>query len=377
MSHNGHKSSSSVGISDKVIASFVPAKSFGYHQGTSITSLDFHDSGQYLISSGIDKSIQLYDVHKGVHHKDIQSQKYGAHVAKFTHQDLNCLYASTPGTSLEVDHSIRYLALSSNTYLRYFKGHKEQVTSLEMNPVTDTFLSSSIDRTIKVWDLKSPSAVGNIDVGQPSVIAFDPAGIVFAVGKYPEPTSRSHTGSIALYDLNYFDKAPFVTASVPVLPGQTWNKLEFSNNGKFILISTDSHEHYLLDAFLGQLLTTLIVDVSRSSKEYNLDWMSFKYPYTGSSCFSPCGRFVLAGSPKQKLCAFDLTSIKNSDGGATTIREVDNPRRLLPFRQLDTDGSVPKIVAFNPKLLTVATADTQTTLWQPSPTTVLDVNLSL
>ena len=39
--------------------------------------------------------------------------------------------------------------------------------------------------------------------------------------------------------------------------GQIWNKLEFSNNGKLILISTDSAEHYVLDSYLGELLAVV------------------------------------------------------------------------------------------------------------------------
>ncbi|KAK7684637.1 hypothetical protein QCA50_012218 [Cerrena zonata] len=334
MSSGKQGSSSSVFITDSIVGSFKPSKLFNYHQEASVTSLDFNVSGQYLISAGIDKSIQLYDVHRGIHHKDIQSQKYGAHLARFAHDDLNCLYASTPSASLEVDHSIRYLALASNTYLRYFKGHKEQVVAIEMNPVSETFISSSLDRTVKVWDLKSASPIGNFDIGLPSVIAFDPQGIVFAVGKCPQPQLKSTLGSVSLYDMTNFDKGPFLTVEVPIISGQSWNKLEFSNN----------------DAFLGQLLTTLIVDVTRSSKEYNGDWMSFQYPSTGSTCFTPCGKFVLAGSPK---------------GGVHVVSDSDNPKRTVPFKMLDTDPSgIPKILSFNPKLLTFASADNKVALWQ-------------
>lgn len=365
MSSGKQGSSSSVFITDSIVGSFKPSKLFNYHQEASVTSLDFNVSGQYLISAGIDKSIQLYDVHRGIHHKDIQSQKYGAHLARFAHDDLNCLYASTPSASLEVDHSIRYLALASNTYLRYFKGHKEQVVALEMNPVSETFISSSLDRTVKVWDLKSASPIGNFDIGLPSVIAFDPQGIVFAVGKCPQPQLKSTLGSVSLYDMTNFDKGPFLTVEVPIISGQSWNKLEFSNNGKLLLISTDTHEHYLLDAFLGQLLTTLIVDVTRSSKEYNGDWMSFQYPSTGSTCFTPCGKFVLAGSPKGKVCTFDVSNIKTTEGGVHVVSDSDNPKRTVPFKMLDTDPSgIPKILSFNPKLLTFASADNKVALWQ-------------
>lgn len=367
MSHlnNENKSSSSLTITDKVLRTFEPVKTFNYHQGASITSLDFDDTGQYLISSGIDKSIQLYDVHKGIHHKDIQSQKYGAHLARFTHLELNCLYASTPAADLKIDNAIRYLSLSNNQYLRYFKGHKEQVTAIDVNPVEDIFISSSLDRTVKLWDLRSTLPVGNLDVGRPSVVAFDPKGIIFAVGKYPSPAQRtSNTGTIAFYDINNFDKKPFLVAEIPILPGQIWNKLEFSNNGKLLLVSTDSYDHYVVDTFLGQLLTTLLLGPLATQNEYNGDWMTFKYPYTGSTSFTPCGKFVVVGSPKLTVLAFDLTTLKNSEGGSHPISELDNPRKLRPFKALPTNQGIPKIIAFNQKLLTFATADNTVSLWQ-------------
>lgn len=356
MSHQGQKpSSSTTHVSDKVLASCKPTKTFNYHQQASITSLDFDDSGQYLISAGIDKSIQLYDVHKGSHHKDIQSQKYGAHLARFTHHELNCLYASTPTSDHDVDNAIRCLSLADNQYIRYYKGHKGLVTSIEVNPVKNMFVSASLDYSVKLWDLKTSSPVGNLDVGQQSVVAFDPQGIVFAVGKFPDPSGHSSTGTVSFYDINNMEKGPFSSVEVPILPKQTWNKLEFANNGKTLLISTDSPEHYLLDAFLGQLLT--ILSTSDTS-------MSYKYPYTGTSTFSPCGKFLLIGSPQSTVLIFDLNSIKTTDGESHTVYPDDNPIRLQPFKVLSSPG-VAKIIAFNPKLLTFATADNTVSLWQP------------
>ena len=66
--------------------------------------------------------------------------------------------------------------------LTIFQGHKAQVSSIEVNPVDKTFLSSSYDGTVKLWDLKSSSAVGNLEVGQNSVIRFDPHGVVLLLG---------------------------------------------------------------------------------------------------------------------------------------------------------------------------------------------------
>lgn len=331
--------SSSLAINKEVLASFAPAKALSYHDGATITSLDFDDSGQYLISSGIDKSIQLYDCHKGVRHKDIQSQKYGAHLARFTHHELNCLYASTP-SSPDTDHQVRYLSLSSKSYLRYFKGHKDQVLALEVNPVTETFLTASADHTVKHWDLRTSTPMGSLGVGQTVIVAYDPQGIVFAVGKTPE----NGPGTVSFYDCTHFERGPFLTATVGS-PGPTWTKLEFSNNGKHVLIGTDSSEHYVLDAFTGKLITTLLV-----TREPREGWLNFKYASSGSACFTSCGKFVLAGSPEGTVSIFDLSSIKG-----TTAE---------PFKVLKGNG-ISKVIAFDPKLLTFATADEKVVLWVP------------
>lgn len=360
------KISSGTTINSEVVRSFEPVKTFDYHQRASITSLDFNDTGQFLISAGIDKDIQVYNIYKGVHHSEVQSQKYGVHLARFTHKELNCLYASTPGEEMQVDDAIRFLSLSNKQYLRYFKGHKNQVTSIEMNPVLETFMSSSRDRSVKLWDLRTSSPVGSLDVGQPSVIAHDPKGIVFAVGLYPDPySSGSGEGIVKFYNAAAFDKLPFLTVKILVPRGQVWTKLEFSNNGKLLLVGTNSHEHYVLDAFLGQLLTTLRMPSPGGDKSNRNHWMEFKYPSTGSCSFTPCGKYVLLGSPQLCVFAFDLNSIKNSEGGSRIISQGTNVPVLDPLQELRTNQGIPKIVAFNPRLLTFATADNTVSLWQP------------
>lgn len=352
--------SSTTVVNGEVLSAFAETKLFNYHKGASITSMDFDDSGQYLISAGVDKSIQLYDIHRGLHHKDVQLQKYGAHLARFTHSDLNCLYALTPGEDRLVDHAIRNLSLGDNRYIRYFKSHKDQVTSIEVNPIHGSFLSSSLDLTVKLWDLACPSPMGNIEVATPLIVCYDPQGIVFATASYVS----GDYGTLNIYDLASFDKGPFLSTQIPGLPCQKWLKIEFSNNGKTILISTNSAHHYLIDAFLGKLLTTLVM-LRDSQHPDERDWMNTNYPLTGPCTFSPCGKYVIAGSPRREVCVFDLASIKTSDGNTHRVDENTNPKSVYPIKRIPATQGAPKIAVFNPKLLVLATADNTVQLWQP------------
>lgn len=353
------KSSSTLAVDELLLGSMFPRKTFNYHQGASITSLDFDDSGQYLISAGIDKSIQLYDIYKGVHYKDIQSQKYGAHLARFTHKELNCLYVSTAEALSKdpVDNAIRYLSLSDKKYIRYFKGHKQQVISLEVNPVHDTFITSSYDNTVKLWDLRSPNPVGNLEMGQPTLIAYDPHGIAFVVAKYP--LYDDGLGEILFFDTKTFYQAPFLTCKVQTNPKAKWTHVLFANHGRFLMISTNISEHYIIDAFLGELLTTLVTSTSSETQLHS------QYPLNCTSCFTPCGRYAICGTPDNKLKLFNLQSIKSSNG-VSSIKNSDNPKKLFPFKVIPTNQGLPKIIAFNPKLLNIATADNTVSLWQPS-----------
>jgi COMPASS component SWD2 len=83
----------------------------------------------------------------------IFSKKYGCSNARFTHRSSNMIHLSTKS-----DDSIRYMSLHDNKYLRYFKGHTAKVVSMEMSPLDDTFITSSLDNTTRMWDLRQPAS---------------------------------------------------------------------------------------------------------------------------------------------------------------------------------------------------------------------------
>src|SRR5271156_6318332 len=157
--------------------------------------------------------------------------------------------------------TLRYLSLHDNHYVRYFKGHKAQVVSLEISPTDEQFLSAGLDDTVRLWSMNSSTCQGCLNVPSPSLAAFDPTGIIFAVVSHSLST-------LMLYDLRNYDKEPFSIFPLsddaylqnlsypPRMP--EFSKLEFSNDGKSILVGTTGGVHYILDAFQGAMKGRLI-----------------------------------------------------------------------------------------------------------------------
>ncbi|CAG2253890.1 CPS35 [Mytilus edulis] len=130
--------------------------------------------------------------------KTLNSKKYGVDLICYTHAVNTALHSST-----KVDDTIRYLSLHDNKYIRYFPGHTKKVVALNMSPINDSFLSGSLDKTLRLWDLRSQNCQGLMHLSGRPVAAFDPEGLIFAAGINSE--------CVKLYDLRSFDRGPFAT----------------------------------------------------------------------------------------------------------------------------------------------------------------------
>ncbi|KAI0127780.1 WD domain-containing protein, partial [Xylariales sp. AK1849] len=322
-------------------------------QQPSILSLDYDDPGELLMTSESDETIQIYKVRDGRHDKQLLSKKYGVKHAKFTHTSSSIVYAST-----KINDAIRYLTTHDNAFVRYFEGHEAGVTCLAMHPGSDDFISCSKDNTMRIWNAGTKNATGLLHLNTPYLAAYDPSGQCFAVGS---PTS----GQILLYDHRNFDKAPFSIFDIgescafadPVHILKGWTKLEFSNDGKSILLGTKGG-HFLIDSFEG----TLRAYLARPDKTSRL--AAGEEPSTnggsstessGDCCFTSDGRYVISGS-QNKVLIWD------------TLGQVDGDKTLEPTHVLDTEtGGQAAVVAFNPRFNFFATADHDLCFWMPDP----------
>ncbi|KAJ3067906.1 hypothetical protein HK102_007308, partial [Quaeritorhiza haematococci] len=214
--------------------------------------------------------------------------------------------------------TIRYLSFHDNKYIRYFRGHKGRVTSLEMSPLDDQFLSGAHDDSVRLWDLRTPTCAGVLSIqglGRPCV-AFDQGGIIFAVG-----TQKA----IRLYDIKNFEKGPFTTFRLPEADAE-WTSIKFSNDGNNILVSTRGDSLYIVDAFEGQIKRRLQGHMNNVGLELE-------------GAFTPDSQFVLCGS----------------QDGRIHYWEVETGRLVST---LEAHREPTNIVAFNPKYMMFASGDT-------------------
>ena len=284
------------------------------------------------------------------------SKKYGIDLPRFTHKSSAIVYAST-----KEDDTIRYHSLHDNKYLQYFKGHKQRVVSLEVSPTDDGFMSGSVDRTVRLWDLRSPSCRGLLQLPSSPLVAYDSSGVVFAV-------AINTFSRILLYDMNNFDKEPFLTmaledptlAQISFPPRQIYmTSISFSSSGSYLLVGTSGDAHYILDAFEGHLLAKLEghIGLERGRLGVALSVNPTKGISGEEVCWTPDSKFIIGGSLDGKLHVWDVQNLPSHSGEPVDLSRP--PTKLTPIATLDGQPSPTRCVKFNPRLAMIVAAGSE------------------
>ncbi|KAG0205439.1 WD repeat-containing protein 82 [Mortierella sp. GBA30] len=250
-----------------------------------------------------------------------------------------------------------------------------KVTALEMSPLDDQFLAGSED-AIRLWDLRSPNCQGAVSiVGRPAV-AFDPSGLVFAVAL---------GSALRLYDVKSFDQGPFMSATIGenlgISPGAiVTTQLEFSSDGKYILVTTASDAHYIVDAYQPRdTCFRLIGHYSYGNETFSSG---------EEACWTPDGKSIISGSRDGAIYVWDIAKAI-ADRAALGHGHSQHPNgnnninnnmmnlpgnsllglngELKPFKVLKAHGTPSHIVAFNPKYLMMVSGSTELAFWEPDP----------
>ncbi|KAL5119924.1 hypothetical protein ACEQ8H_002022 [Pleosporales sp. CAS-2024a] len=323
----------------------------------SVTSLDFDDTGELAVVARDDDTLQIYNCKEGKHAKELRSQKYGVHLARFSHHAGSIIHAST-----KLDDTIRYLSTHDNSYIRYFKGHTDTVTSIALCPASDTFLSCSRDHTVRLWNLQSPNYHGLLHLHGAYLAAYDPSATVMAI-------ASPSTQTVLLYDVRNFDKPPFAIWDMQELEQRflgrdkgEWTKIEFTNDGKNLLLATNGTGHFILDAFSGDITHFCYRKAGPSGRlsagattlNHGAGMSNGHTPVVGQGdvCLSPDGRYLIGGSSDEGLLVWDISQPSAPNNS------------LEPTEKLPGHGKS-AIVGYNPKMNLMASADKDLYLWQP------------
>ncbi|KIK96588.1 hypothetical protein PAXRUDRAFT_138130 [Paxillus rubicundulus Ve08.2h10] len=333
-----------------------------------ITAITFDDRGDQVLTAAEDETFRLYSCKTGKkvipvtsHLKTLYSKKYGVDLPRFTHKNTTVVHAST-----KEDDTIRYHSLHDNKYLQYFKGHKQRVVSLEVSPVDDGFISGSMDKTVRLWDLRVPTCRGLLNLPAPPVVAYDTSGIVFAV-------AVNLYSRILLYDQANYDKAPFLTITLedPTLALVSYpprpiymTSLAFSSNGKYILVGCSGDAHYIIDAFEGHLLAKLEGRIGLERRR--MDTPQSIDPVKGNSgeevSWTPDSKYVVSGSLDGRIAVWDVQNLPTRSG---TVDLKVPPLRIQPLANLDGHPGPSRCVRFNPRLAMMVTAGAELAFWLP------------
>lgn len=194
---------------------------------------------------------------------------------------------------------------------------------------------------------------GKLQLATPYLAAFDPTAFVIAI-------ASQSTSSVLLYDSRNYDRPPFATFDLapyeeqytPSTRGRLWSRLEFSNDGKNLLVGTDYHGHFVLDAFEGTLNAFLSGRKGSSGRAAPIS-SSGRPLAQGDACFTQDGRYIVGG-------AGELSEVLVWD----THQVPDQGKYLQPTFTLPSRART-AVIELNPRYNMLATADKDIQFWLP------------
>ncbi|KAL0823493.1 hypothetical protein Bca101_047170 [Brassica carinata] len=256
--------------------------------GGKIRSVGFHRTDDLLVTSSEDDSLRLFDIANA--NSFICSSLYNLESTGGNDDSSFSLTLLEIGVNtfswiciFHVPESLRYLSMYDNRILRYFKGHKDRVVSLCMSPINDSFMSGSLDRSVRLWDLRVNACQGILHLRGRPAVAYDQQGLVFAIAM--------EGGAVKLFDSRCYDKGPFDTFLVGGDTAEV-NDIKFSNDGKSMLLTTTNNNIYVLDAYHGEKKCGFSLEPSQGTSL--------------EATFTPDGKYVLSGSGDGTLHAWNI-----------------------------------------------------------------------
>jgi COMPASS component SWD2 len=203
-----------------------------------------------------------------------------------------------------------------------------------MNPVNDTFLTTSRDKTSRLWDLNKRTC---LCIFQDSNHAtFDSTGdVIFSVACDVKNNEKSNN-FINLYSMESYLKGPFKVFKVENV-GEI-KHLKISNNGLYLCCATNDNSIIVMNAYDGNIMKKLTGDISEGDLYFKID-------------ISADSKYLVSGS----------------DSGSILLWNIEDKNdRNDPIATLNSHPLQSNCVKFSPRHCILVSSCINYIIWHPS-----------
>ncbi|CAA3031199.1 WD repeat domain-containing 83 [Olea europaea subsp. europaea] len=203
------------------------------HEGA-VLAARFNRNGEYCLSCGKDRTIRLWNPHRGLHIKTYKS--HGREV-----RDVHVTPDNSKLCSCGGDRQVFYWDVATGRVIRKFRGHDSEVNAVKFNEYSSVVVSAGYDRSVRAWDCRSHSTepIQIIDTFSDSVMSVCLTNTEIIAG--------SVDGTVRTFDIR-------IGREISDNLGQPVNCISLSNDANCILASCLDSTLRLLDRSSGELL---------------------------------------------------------------------------------------------------------------------------
>ncbi|CAM8884004.1 unnamed protein product [Rhodiola kirilowii] len=245
------------------------------HEGA-VLAARFNSDGNYCLTGGKDRTIRLWNPHRGIHIKTYKS--HGREV-----RDVHVTQDNSKLCSCGGDRQVFYWDVATGRVIRKFRGHDSEVNAVKFNEYSSVVVSAGYDRSVRAWDCRSHSTepIQIIDTFSDSVMSCCLTKTEIIAG--------SVDGTVRTFDIR-------MGRELSDSLGQPVNCIALSNDGNCILASCLDSTLRLIDRTTGELLQEY---KGHKCKSYKLD-----------CCLTNTDAHITGGSEDGFIYFWDLVDAK-------------------------------------------------------------------
>uniref|UniRef100_A0A0N4Z3X2 WD_REPEATS_REGION domain-containing protein n=1 Tax=Parastrongyloides trichosuri TaxID=131310 RepID=A0A0N4Z3X2_PARTI len=234
------------------------------NKGGKINSLSFSGDGKYLMYADERSNLRIMNIPSWTIEKNIRFEKYGIKGASFLQDNYDIIHSSA-----KVSHAMRLYSLEENKYIRFFHGHEDEIVKFSLSPAGVLFISSSMDKTVKLWDIRCHHSYSTIKGFINPKVSYDYSGNFFGV--------VDDTKVVKLFDIRSYGRGilkMFVMDDERLDDKNRILDIQFSPKGKNFVLPTSGRSFASYDVITGGKVANYENVSIRADSQYSVEYSS-------------------------------------------------------------------------------------------------------